>query len=60
MKMLLLIMLNETRKGFLLLWNYRFNSISELLVMAIVFIGIGFFKGDGQLEPVLLAPILLG
>jgi ABC-2 type transport system permease protein len=60
LKTILLIMLNEMRKGFMILWNYRFNSISELLVMAILFIGIGFFKGDGQLEPALLAPILLG
>ena len=60
MKTLLLIMLNEMRKGFLILWNYRFNSISELVVLMIGFIGIGFFRGDGQLEPALLAPMLLG
>jgi ABC-2 type transport system permease protein len=55
-----LIMVNETRKGLLLMWNYRFNALSELLVTAFTFIGAGFFVNNGELDPVKLAPMLLG
>lgn len=51
---------SEIRKGFLLLWHYRYNAVAELFLMGFVFIGLSFFMGEGELESGQLASTLLG
>ncbi|EGO65808.1 ABC-2 type transporter [Acetonema longum DSM 6540] len=53
-------MLNETYKGLLISWNYKFETFLQLLVMGMVFLGIGFIMGGGQVTPDRLAFILVG
>ncbi|MBP2659988.1 MAG: type transporter [Firmicutes bacterium] len=43
-------MLNETYKGLLIAWNYKFETFLQLVMMGIVFIGIGFIIGGGQVS----------
>lgn len=52
--------LNETYKGLLLLWNYRFNMVMESIIIAFVFIGLNFFTGDGELNQGNLDSSLIG
>lgn len=56
----LLAMTNETRKGLLIMWDYKFNMFIQLITLGFVFIGIGFFMGGGKLSSEQLAPALLG
>jgi ABC-2 type transport system permease protein len=51
---------NETYKGLLLLWNYRFNLIMESVAISFVFIGLNFLIGNGELPQDQLASSLLG
>src|SRR5690349_19365675 len=51
---------NETRKGLLLNWSYRFNTLAEIISMTFIFIGILFFIGDGELKADRMAPALIG
>ena len=51
---------NESRKGLLITWSYRFNTMAELFTLGFAFIAIGFFMGDGRLEPERLATSLVG
>jgi len=53
-------MSNETAKSLRLLWAYKVDTLTQVIMMGIIFVGIGFVVGDGQLDPVRLAPILLG
>ena len=56
----LLTTLNETRKGLLIMWSYKFNLSTEMFMLAFIFVGIGFFMGDGELRPEWLPGTLLG
>jgi len=56
----LLTTANETWKGIILSWGYRFNLGTELLMLGFIFVGIGFFMGNGELEPDRLAVALVG
>src|SRR5215467_12837957 len=51
---------NETRKGLLITWSYRFNLVAELFTLFFVFVGIMFMLGDGKLDPIRMAPTMLG
>jgi ABC-2 type transport system permease protein len=51
---------NEAWKGLLIRWSYKFNIVVETAMIAFIFIGISFFMGDGELDPVQLAPALVG
>lgn len=53
-------MLNETYKGLLLLWNYRFNLLMESISIVVVFIGLNFFVGSGELPAEQLESSLIG
>lgn len=53
-------MLNETYKGLLLLWNYRFNLLMESISIVVVFIGLNFFVGSGDLQAEQLEASLIG
>jgi ABC-2 type transport system permease protein len=54
------IMFNETYKGLLIAWNYKFETFLQMLMMGIVFIGIGFITGGGQLSTGQLTYTLVG
>mgnify|MGYP001213466073 CR=1 FL=1 len=54
------ITLNETRKGLIILWDYKFSLLMQLLGMVMVFTGIMFFVGQGEFEKATLASSLLG
>lgn len=56
----LIAMTNETRKGLLLIWDHRLNTLSQLAMLVFIFVGIGFIVGDGRFESARLAPALLG
>lgn len=56
----LLAIANETYKGLLLDWNYKFNLFLELVIMAMAFVGITFLMGDGHFQQEQLASSLLG
>jgi ABC-2 type transport system permease protein len=60
MSIALIAALNETRKGLLIQWSYRFNLIGEILTIGFVFIGIIFFMGNGKLDAASLPSSLLG
>jgi ABC-2 type transport system permease protein len=51
---------NETRKGLLIMWAYRFNLVLELFTMGTIFVFIGYFIGDGELDPESLDGTLVG
>jgi ABC-2 type transport system permease protein len=51
---------NESRKALLIMWGYKFNLASETLMLAFIFVAIGFFMGDGRLVPERLATALVG
>jgi ABC-2 type transport system permease protein len=53
-------MLNETYKGLLIAWNYKFETFLQLVMMGIVFIGIGFIIGGGELSTEKLTYTLVG
>lgn len=56
----LLATFSETRKGLLLMWDYRFNLFMQLFMLSFIFVGISFFMGQGELQPEALASTLLG
>ena len=56
----MMIMANETRKGLIITWTYKFNWFVGAFMLSFIFVGIGFFMGDGELERERLAPALLG
>lgn len=51
---------NETIKGLLLLWEYRFNLLMEALAICFVFVGLNFLIGNGDLTQDQLDSSLLG
>jgi ABC-2 type transport system permease protein len=56
----LLAMSNETRKGLAIFWDYKFSILVELLGIGMVFTGVVFFVGRGELAQADLQSSLLG
>jgi ABC-2 type transport system permease protein len=54
------VFFNETYKHLLIIWAYKFNFFTQMLMIGIVFIGITFFMTGGQPSSAQLAPALLG
>jgi ABC-2 type transport system permease protein len=54
------IILNETHKGLLMMWRYRFSLLAQLALFALIFISICFFIGGGKLKPDILAHTGIG
>ena len=46
---LLYVIMNETYKGLVIQWDYKFNLIMEWLGMVSVIVGIMFFVGQGEI-----------
>ena len=56
----LLVTYNEAVKGLKLTWDYKFNLLMLGIMNSIVFVGISFFIGQGELNADLMTPALLG
>lgn len=52
--------LAELWKGLLIMWSFKFNVITEVLGLFLVFLGINFFMGYGSFQTASLANTLLG
>ncbi len=50
----------EAWKGVRIQWSYKFNTLMSLLSFGLIFLGINFMMGYGQLNRQLLASTLLG
>ena len=55
-----LVLYNEVRKGLIITWNYRANSVMELLTLVFVFVFISYFAGGGEIDSEMLPGSLLG
>src|SRR6266567_3135924 len=51
---------NETYKRLLIIWDYRFNILTQLVTVAFIFIGATFFLGGGQFDTAQLPSLFLG
>lgn len=60
MKMALLVILNEIRKGLLVTWHYKFNVISELITLGIYFLGTALLMNYGNTNLEEFGPSLIG
>jgi ABC-2 type transport system permease protein len=56
----LLIIFNETHKGLLLRWSYKFDLFSQIFFYAFMFVGFTFFQGDASRNTDKIASALLG
>ena len=59
MRFALLAIFNETYKRLLIFWDYKFNLITQLVTVSLIFIGAGFLLGGGQFNSAQLAPLLV-
>lgn len=50
----------ETRKGVLIMWSYKFNMLTSMVSFSLIFLGINFMMGNGQLNQATLSSTLLG
>lgn len=55
-----LVMCNEIYRRFLILWNYKFNLVMQLVMVALIFLGATFFLGHGRIDPNQAPTMLLG
>ncbi len=52
--------INETRKGLIILWDYKFSVAIQMLGIFMIIIGIMFFAGQGEITNEQVASTLLG
>lgn len=55
-----IIFFNESLKGLLLMWKYRFNMLAQLGMFCFLFVGLGFLMGEGQIQSEALPGIMIG
>src|SRR5437660_12770652 len=53
-------MYNETYKRFLIIWDYRFNVLTQVVLVGIIFIGASFLLGRGHFDAEQLTTLFLG
>ena len=51
MRIALLAIFNETYKRILIMWDYKFNVLTQLITIGLIFIGATYFIGGGQFNP---------
>jgi len=56
----LLVLFNESRKRFLIVWDYKFDVVVQMVMIGVIFIGASFFLGAGQFNAQQLATLFLG
>lgn len=52
--------MNETRKGLIILWDYKFNLVMQWLGIVLIVVGIMFFVGQGEITDEQVASTMLG
>ncbi len=50
----------ETWKGLLIMWTFKFNVVTEVLGLFMIFLGISFFMGYGEFNTNTMASSLMG
>jgi len=50
----------EVRKGLLISWTYKANTLVSLFTLGFIFVGIAFFMGGGELDPERIASSMVG
>ncbi len=60
MTALLLPIYNEVRKGLLLIWDYKFSMLLQIVTFGMVFLGITFMMGNGEFIPARVASAMIG
>lgn len=60
MSIAFLAMCNEVYKRFLIGWNYKFNLVTQVVMVAIIFIGASFLLGGGKFNATQLSTIFIG
>jgi ABC-2 type transport system permease protein len=56
----LLALLNETYKRLLIIWTYKFNILTQLITVGLIFLGLSFLVQRGRFDPSQSSSILLG
>jgi ABC-2 type transport system permease protein len=56
----LLALLNETYKRLLIIWTYKFNILTQLITVGLIFLGLSFLVQGGRFDPSQSSSILLG
>ena len=56
----LVVTFNETRKGLLVMWDYRFSTMVDFFIIGLVFSGMMLFIGQGEMQAEQLSSALLG
>jgi ABC-2 type transport system permease protein len=59
-KMIALVLFSETYKRLLILWDYKFNVVAQLLTLSLIFVGASYFLGKGHFDTTQLPAMLLG
>ena len=54
------VMINELVKEFSIMWNYRTNTLLEMLLYYAIFFGIGFFMTGGELDEQVIVSLWIG
>jgi ABC-2 type transport system permease protein len=54
------VILAETRKGLRILWYYKFNMLTQLITLSVIFIVVLFFIGNGSITQDRLSTSVLG
>lgn len=60
MKTAILAVYNETRKGLLLIWDYKFSMFTQILMFGGVFLAVSFMMGNGRFVPERMATVMVG
>lgn len=60
MNLIITVLFGEMQKGFRLMWSYRYNLLAELFGIGIIFIGVSFLLGRGEMESAEVTSTLIG
>ncbi|HLI69633.1 MAG TPA: ABC transporter permease [Ktedonobacteraceae bacterium] len=60
MKIAFLALSNEIHKRILIAWNYKFNLMSQVVLVTVIFVGASFLLGKGQFNPNQLSTLFIG
>jgi ABC-2 type transport system permease protein len=56
----LIMVFNETSKSLNVMWRYKFNLLAQLSMFVFLFIGISFLMGEGDIDPEVMGPTMVG
>ncbi len=55
-----LVIYNETWKRLLIIWDYKFDILTQLLTVVLIFVGATFFLGNGRFDAQQLPLMMVG